>query len=307
MISILMATYNGEKYIEEQLESLFTQTNTDFILYIQDDASTDSTWKILNRFYEKYPEKIRLSQLEKNTGNAKFNFLELMARVQDDYIMLCDQDDVWLPTKIEETLAKMKEMETEYPNQPIIVHTDLTVVDKDLNIISPSFKYAMESDFTRNAFPQLLIQNILTGCTCMYNRRLSEYLVRKPNYCIMHDWWLMLIASAFGKIGHIDKPTILYRQHGENSVGAQNFRTLAYVLERVRKGNEIKKAILITFSQAESILEVFNDLLPDKYKQMARQYCAIPKMNKLKRWHTVYTMKALKIGIVRNIAYFLYI
>ena len=123
----------------------------------------------------------------------------------------------------------------------------------------------------------------------------------------MHDWWLQLVASAFGKIGHIDEPTILYRQHGENSIGAKNVRKLSYKLKRFINSSEIRHAIEITYDQAESLILLFDKLLCDKKNQIALQYCQIPKMNKLNRWRTICKLKTFKIGLTRNIAYFIFV
>ena len=179
MISIIMAVYNGERYLSEQIDSILAQSHSEFSLHIRDDASSDNTWDILTKYEQRYPDKIKISRRDRdnNSGSAKHNFLGMMVNIKDDYIMLCDQDDVWLPDKIKKTFEKMKEMEGKYGTEtPIMVHTDLQVVDQDLKILNPSYKQAMNSNFNRTDFHQVLIQNILTGCTAMYNRSLSSYM-----------------------------------------------------------------------------------------------------------------------------------
>ena len=114
MISILLATYNGERYIAGQIESVLAQTYQDFKLYICDDKSTDGTYSIITEYAARYPGKIIATQNEVNSGGAKFNFLNMMVEFNDDYIMLCDQDDVWLPNKVEVSLKKITEMESEF-------------------------------------------------------------------------------------------------------------------------------------------------------------------------------------------------
>jgi len=222
--------------------------------------------------------------------------------------MLCDQDDVWLPKKIELTLAKMKLMEEEHPYQPVLVFTDLTVVNKDLAMINPSYREAMISDYSRTAFNQTLIQNVLTGCTAMYNRKLAELLTgRTPKYCIMHDWWLQLVSSVFAKIGYLNEQTILYRQHGENSVGAKDVRKFSYKVKRFINVNDVKRAMQETYPQAESFLEVYKDMISPVHKEVATLYCKVPEMNKLKRLRTVCKLGSFKIGFTRNVAYFIFI
>jgi glycosyltransferase involved in cell wall biosynthesis len=307
MISILMGTYNGEKYLHQQIDSLLIQTEKNFTLHICDDASTDGTWEILSSYAEKFPEKIKISQRQKNSGSPKHNFLDLMLNIKDDYVMLCDQDDVWLPNKIEVTLAKMKETENAHPNTPVLIRTDQYVVDQNLQMINTSYIHAMHSNFERTAFHQALIQNTFAGCTGMYNRKLADLIFAKPDYCIMFDWWLKLVAAAFGKIENVYDATMLYRQHGKNVVGVKDFRKLSYKLKRLFNKNDIKDAIYITFRQAESFLEIYEKHLSDNQKHILKKYCNIPNSNKLKRWKTICEIKSFKYGIGRNIAYFLFV
>ena len=307
MISILMGTHNGEKYLQAQLDSLLNQTYNDFTLWISDDASTDKTWDILHAYANLHPDKIKITRKEKNTGNAKYNFLSMMTQIKDDYVMLCDQDDVWLPQKIEKTLAKMQETEKQHPGTPILVRTDMKVVDRDLKTINLSYRKAMCSNFNRTGFNQVLIQNSFAGCTAMYNRPLAEIINQEPDYCIMHDWWLELVASAFGRITQVDEPTILYRQHGENEIGAKDVRKLSYKVNRLINYKEIKKAIQITYTQAESFLRCYEEQLTEEKKDIAQKYCAIPKMKKVSRWRTICSLRAFKNGLGRNIAYFLFV
>ncbi|MCL1999354.1 MAG: glycosyltransferase family 2 protein [Turicibacter sp.] len=307
MISILMATYNGERFLQEQLDSVLSQTFSNFTIHVSDDCSTDSTWQILEEYAEKSP-KIRISRRHENTGSAKHNFLGLMTEIRDDYIMLCDQDDVWLPDKIEKTLAKMQSMERENGvNTPILVHTDLTVTDENLAVKNPSYKAAMNSDFSRTAFNQVLIQNTLTGCTALYNRALAELLTTAPKYCVMHDWWLKLVAAAFGRIGHLEEQTVLYRQHGGNAIGAKDVRTLSYKIGRLLNGGSVKEAIKITYPQAESLLDIYDNVLTLSQKQAIEKYCKIPQLGKLARWRTITELNSLKCGFFRNVAYFIFV
>ena len=138
-LAILLATYNGEKFLAEQLDSLFSQTYSDFIIYAHDDGSTDQTVGILHQYQNKYPEKLIILDYEP-TGGAKNNFYSLMQRVDADYYMFCDQDDIWLPFKVDVSLKKIQGMELTYICMPCLVFSDLRVVDHQLNTISDSFK-----------------------------------------------------------------------------------------------------------------------------------------------------------------------
>jgi len=303
-----MATYNGEKYLHEQIDSLLAQTFQDFVIYISDDASTDNTWDILNSYAKQYPEKIILFQKEINSGSSKHNFFDMMINVKDDYVMLCDQDDVWLPGKVEDAYNAVKAAEAKYGQcTPLVIHTDLIVVNKNLEIISPSFRLAMNSNFCRIQLKDQIIQNTLTGCTAMYNRSLAELIQKKPEFMVMHDWWLMLIAAAFGKIEPLYQQTVLYRQHDKNVVGAKNVRTFSYKFNKLLNYKEIKAALAQTYMQAQNFLDVYGNKLSGEQIALLEAYCLVPNMSKFMRWYTVCRLGVLKNGVARKIAGFIFI
>lgn len=308
MIAILMATYNGEKYLGEQLESLLSQTYQDFIIYISDDHSTDATYKIIQDYQKQYPNKIFFFQNNSQYHGAKYNFMQLMIQCKEEYVMLCDQDDVWKPQKIEITMQKIHQLEEKYgKDTPILVHTDLEVVNESLQTISPSFKELIHVDYSRIQLHQLIVQNILTGCTALYNRALSNLLTVEPPYMIMHDWWLILVASAFGIVDHVDQKTILYRQHSKNVVGAEDVRTFHYMIEKLAHWHDMKQAINETYQQAESLLIVYKDRLALEQVHFLCKYCSIPQKNKLNRWISICRLGTLKHGFARKIANFILI
>ncbi|MDR3021801.1 MAG: glycosyltransferase family 2 protein [Clostridiales bacterium] len=279
MIYILLASYNGEKFIEEQLRSLLAQTEQNFILFVNDDKSTDNTYKILQEYSKMYPEKIFATQNDTNSGSAKHNFFKLMTECKSDYVMLCDQDDIWLPDKIEKTLKKMHELEHKYSKDtPIAIRTNLTVVDENLKIIKKSM-WTKIRQINRNINLRTVLGcNVITGCTAMYNRALADLIFGNPKYFIMHDYWLALIACAFGKVGSLLQPTILYRQHANNCVGFKKTKSNSCDLYN-------------TFYQAHSFLDVYSTSISKKNLKLINSYIQIPKMNKVCR---VWTMVKLR-------------
>lgn len=230
-IDILMGTYNGAKYLREQIDSILSQTYQQIYLIIRDDGSIDETPQILDEFKAKYSERIMLIASDERLG-IKGNFSALMHYSKANYVMLSDQDDVWKPSKAEVTLSKMKELENRSPlNTPLLVYTDLQVVDENLKPKYISFWKSSNLDPMRNHLNQLLVSNVVTGCTTMMNRALLKQALPVPPESMMHDWWLALVASTMGKMGFVPEATILYRQHGQNAVGAQN-RNLKWFLKK---------------------------------------------------------------------------
>jgi len=303
MISILLAAYNGEKYIAEQIESLLSQTFQDFKLYICDDKSTDETFSIVTGYASKNPEQIIVSQNEENVGGSKFNFIKMLIDHKDDYIMLCDQDDVWLPEKIEKSLAKIKDMEKEYgAAMPVLVHTNLTVVDDDLNVISQSYEKMSNKDFEKNALNYTVTMNNAAGCTIICNRALVDLIQAQPEFLVMHDWWLSLTAAAFGKIGVIHEPAILYRQHRDNDSGAKKVLSFKYVYFVLTHLKKMASMIDDSYKQAGSFLDMFTDKLPAESIALLSAYKSIPELSRVKKLRTIMKYRTYMHGAARKIA-----
>lgn len=271
-IAILLATYNGEKYISEQIDSILEQTDKDWMLYIHDDGSKDRTVDILEKYVKQYPEQIAIVE-GASTGGAKQNFFYLFSQVEAPYYMCCDQDDVWLPEKIEVTKKEMTHLEKGDEQLPCLVFTELKVVDESLNIISDKMSQYQGLDCNKLSLNRALIQNVVTGCTMMVNRVLRDELMKVTDYTdvLMHDWWAMLVATRFGKVSFVETATILYRQHGNNGVGAQNSNSLLYMLKRMLQGDDIKRSLLNTRKQAVYFAQIYyetKDELIGKYAQL---------------------------------------
>lgn len=220
-IAILMATYNGERFLREQMDSILSQTFKDWHLYVHDDGSKDSTLDILNEYVEKYPDRITVMDYPSQGGACK-NFLSMLERVDAPYYMFCDQDDVWLPEKVALTYFRMGEEESRSANAPVIVHSDLCLVNEKLNTVSSSFIRNQRIKIERiKSFEDYAATNTVTGCAMMLNTE-AKGCVRHPySKAIMHDAWICLsVVAQGGIVSFIDKPLIKYRQHGDNSLGA---------------------------------------------------------------------------------------
>jgi len=228
-VAILLSTYNGEKFLSEQLDSLLAQSHDNFILVARDDGSSDGTWNILQDYQSRYSQKIHLVKKATNLG-ARDSFAYLMDYVlrhkqklelEDAYMLFCDQDDVWFPNKIEAQVDAMLKCEAGNPGAPVLVHSDLEVVSESLKAVAPSLAAYQGLETNRNSFNQMVISNLVTGCTAMLNEPLASKCLPVSENAIMHDWWLALVASAFGKVVYLDQALIHYRQHGSNTIGAK--------------------------------------------------------------------------------------
>jgi len=308
VITVLMGTFNGEKWVGEQLDSLLNQTLMPDRILIHDDCSTDSTLAILRDYQSKYPELVEVVRNPSNSGGSAQNFISMMTNVRDDYLMLCDQDDIWLPDKVRLSYEKITQMETVWgASTPCLMHSDLTVVDEDLTPQASSFQQSTFANYDRTTLKDQIIQNTATGCTIMYNRALAGLITYTPRHMVMHDWWISLIAAAFGHMGHIDDRTILYRQHRANQIGVTDMRTLKYKMSRLVNPNQVKADIAKTYPQAQEFLDTFADKLDNDQVTLLRGYCAIPTKNKLGRISSVIKLGVWKTGFSRNVAYLLFI
>ena len=279
-IAILLATYNGGSYVSEQIESILEQTYEDWMLYIHDDGSKDNTVEIVKSYEKKYPEKIVVLD-GPSTGGAKTNFLYLFREVEAPFYMCCDQDDVWLSDKIEITKNEMDNLVRGDENKPCLVFTELCVVDGDLQVIAEKMSDYQGLDCKKVTFNRALIQNVVTGCTMMVNRVLRDELSKIEDFdgVLMHDWWATLVATRFGKVAYIETATILYRQHGNNGVGATNAASFVYKLKRMLQGEDIKKSLENTRKQAGA----FALLYKEENESLASVYARLAEKNKFKR------------------------
>ena len=221
-VAIMMATYNGEKYIEQQIQSIIRQTYHNWVLYISDDHSTDKTMQIIKKYQKKYQNKIVVVQNDNKFNSAKMNFSNLFNGVgKHNYYMFCDQDDVWDVDKIYKLLCFMKNKETQ-SKTPTLVYCDCFVTDSNLNILNASLIHSTHRTLPKHKLLQhTLVQNYFPGCVVMFNQQLKEVTGTIYEKCEMHDWWLTQVASYCGKIYFYDQALHCYRQHENNTIGAQ--------------------------------------------------------------------------------------
>ena len=301
-IDILMATYNAEKYLRKQLDSITRQKFKGWRLVVRDDASRDGTVKLLESYAKKYYGKIKIIKGDVNVG-AKMNFAKLIKYSKADYVMFSDQDDIWLPDKICKTLSCMLNTEERNGRKiPILVHTDLAVIDENGQRKSNSFwKYQKINENLKN-FNRLLAQNNVTGCTLMINKALMKIATPIPKEAIMHDWWFALVASVFGHIEHLDYRSVLYRQHDKNVLGAKKWG-LSLFYKKAWSFEANRQAIINTIVQATKFKKIYCERLDTRNLSRVEIYSRLREYNYISRIILIIKHRYFKYGFLRNLGF----
>lgn len=252
-IAILLAVYNAENYIPEQLDSLFSQTNQDWTLYIRDDGSSDNTIEILNEYSHRY-DNIVLIRDELGNLKAKNNFLRLLELVDSKYYMFCDGDDVWYPNKVEISFNRIIQEEIKHPAKPIIVHTDFTVVDEKLNFISASYwESAGINPDKMKSFNYLGICTYVGGSTMLFNNHVKAITFPVPEIVPMYDWWMGLnTIRRGGIISTIYEQTKAYRRHS-NTVTQISSRATRSIFTKLL---DLKNVLILNYRNANLLRKI---------------------------------------------------
>lgn len=240
LVEILLSTFNGEKYLEPQIESILKQDYTNWKLLVRDDGSSDSTLTILNKYAQQYPDKIQiLKDMEGNMGYSN-SFSKLLRLSSADYVMYCDQDDYWYPEKISVMLSTMIEEETRLPATAHVVFSDLQVTGPELNVIYQSFLKMMRYS-PRRDLQIFFLKNYVPGCNLLFNRIFIEKVLKTENIINLHDHWLLMVCSAVGEISIINRPLMKYRVHDNNAIGFIEQNTASFTDRVLLCGKSILK------------------------------------------------------------------
>ncbi len=262
-IDVLMAVYNGERYLEEQILSIYKQTIKPKRLIVSDDCSSDGSHELLISLKKYWPDWLLLSSPERRLG-CKANFGRLVQFSNSPYIAFADQDDIWDLEKLEKSyMLCSQEEKLKGSNYPILVHSDLRLIREDGSLISQSFFDFQNLNPQRTSLDDLLIQNVVTGSTTLINKSLLNIAIPIPSELFYHDMWLALVASRFGAILFISESLVSYRQHDSNLIGASR-QQLFYIISRLKEVLEYIpwKRIAMYYYQAKLFYSRFGGELP---------------------------------------------
>ncbi|BBN22916.1 glycosyltransferase family 2 protein [Streptococcus agalactiae] len=298
-VNILMATYNGEKFLAQQIESIQKQTFKEWNLLIRDDGSSDKTCDIIRNFTAKDSRIRFINENEHHNLGVIKSFFTLVNYEVADFYFFSDQDDVWLPEKLSVSLEAAKHKASDVP---LLVYTDLKVVNQELNILQDSMIRAQSHYANTTLLPELT-ENTVTGGTMMINHALAEKWFT-PNDILMHDWFLALLAASLGEIIYLDLPTQLYRQHDNNVLGARTMDKRFKILREGPKSifTRYWKLIHDSQKQASLIVDKYGDIMTANDLELIKCFIKIDKQPFMTRlrwlWKYGYSKNQFKHQVV---------
>lgn len=296
-VAILLSTYNGEKYLNDQINSIKQQVFQNWELFIRDDGSKDDTIRIIKE-NEKKDQRIHfLENDSKNNLGPMGSFFYLLKKVTADYYFFCDQDDFWKKDKISLMLAEFSNN-----NFPEMVYCNLKCVDKNLHSLDNAFEKMIGKLHGKNRF----IGNDAPGCVMAINHSLKKLTLNHVKYTdniVMHDWWMALIAEQFGNVKFLDKKLVLYRQHGDNTIGAGKSGN---ILKKLFQKDLFKKQCNLVkegFLQTKTFYKDFRDQLNNEDLKFLNQFISCEKNGWMKRYVFLKRYHLKQTSKIRTIVY----
>jgi glycosyltransferase involved in cell wall biosynthesis len=266
-VDILLATFNGARFLPELLESIEGQTHRDWRLIVRDDGSTDCSLSIIEGFAQRHGDRVRVLRDGRDRLGACANFAAVLEASDASYFMFCDQDDVWLPEKIAGLLRSMRQVEERQGAEtPILVHSDLIVVDDELHVLHPSFwRYSRLLDLSAPRRPaRVIVQNFVTGCASIGNAALRRAALPMPTEARLHDCWVALVAALLGEIAEYEVPTLLYRQHQSNDIGAKPGHLAAVLARLIRSPATTMRQVRLSVEKSRQQAAAFEKIYEGK-------------------------------------------
>ena len=300
---VVLATWNGSTYLQQQLDSILGQTQPPVRLLIADDGSSDHTLAVIRAWHQRtrFPMRV-LPPVPERLGSCR-TFERLLVASTADYVMLSDQDDVWDSDKAERLLAAMLDLEKCYGRQlPLLVHSDLRLINAHGEPLATSFIRYQHLDPEKDHWLEIAMQNVVTGCACLLNRACARDSLPFPPEAVLHDWWLALVAARCGAIGYLPQPSVSYRQHSSNLVGAKGLyaqyrRRLSQLLEQ----NPLELWIGPGLRQLQACQRRFPTANP-------RKVCALSRLSSSSTWRrfcAALWLRLKKHGVLRTLGFYL--
>lgn len=304
VVWVLLSTWNGAKYLPELLDSILAQSYKNIRILVRDDGSTDSTPEVLAQYSEQFSDYFMVERGD-NVG-VVCSFSTLIGKAielagVDDLIMCADQDDCWMPEKLRLTLEAYKSIGS--AQLPVLIHSDLQVIDGNGEVLSDSFMDMQKLNPYANRVENLLVQNTVTGCTAAFNVALAKLAYPIPSAALMHDWWLALLASHFGRIEYLAAPLVGYRQHSDNVVGAKRYgvQYVAGLLFAKLRGDDKRVSLTQLAAQAEALSKV-SELSSDRGHVPVVQFLAdLGNLTVYQRLRFMMFTRLRKHGMLRNL------
>lgn len=297
---IVLATYNGEKFIKEQLMSIikavdFCEVAKIGSLIISDDGSKDKTLSIIKEEMKKYSFILLFENGFKN--GVKENFQNGLEKSNSDYVFLADQDDVWHENKIEISLIELIKLEENNKKIPALILSNVNFVDENLSFISSGHDFLANDTMD----PSMTVyRSFGQGCTMGFNKALIQKALPIPSNSVMHDWWMLLVASNFGKVKYISKPLMDYRQHSDNVSGGIKNNSFKRYFNFKRQGEYLQEVSI----QSQLFLGRFENLINDTSSLKGHLFLSKLKNKNLIEKLIFYYSGSLKIrGIKNNIKF----
>ena len=325
---IVLCTYNGEKYLREQIQSLLTQDYSgELLLLLSDDGSTDGTREILQKTKEEYGEKIFLYDKGEASGSAWKHFLMILSALANqtipnfpyekmEYIFLSDQDDLCFPDKISALTEALQEAEKRYGKScPLLCHSDMEVIDEGRKKIADSYFRYQKMPWKKDSFSNLLIQNHVTGAAIGMNQSLLAYLKKLPDFVYMHDQWIALLAAVFGHITVLPKALYAYRQHGNNVLGAKKGSAIKELEERLgtsakEKAESDKRAeegYFALFRQGREFRRLYGEELSEADRSVLDAFLSLERVSRIQQIKTMLQYKIYPLPFYRAIGAMLFL
>jgi hypothetical protein len=306
-VDILLATRQGESYLEAQLDSLLAQTWPNVRIIASDDGSTDGTVRILRDYAQRYPGRLVVLDNSQRAGGVIPNFNRLVAASAAPYVCFCDQDDRWLPSRVASGVQAIQEVERRHPglDLPILAHSDLALIDREGHLIDSSmWRFQHLDPAIASAPARILTQNVVTGCAMTVNRAALRQACPVPLEAVMHDWWLAAWCSGRGVVVTVPQALVQYRQHASNTVGAKRWDR-SWILTALLSGRvpfgDVRTSRERTARQAAALALTGNDPLA----RLAGQYARLADASWPMRRYLIVRYGFWKVGFWRCISWLL--